>query len=337
MKAYKLHGPKSLANFTLGDYNEPAVRDQEVKIQVKAVSLNYRDWALANGWFGYPGEQLPFIPFSDGAGVVVEVGRSVTKFRAGDRVAVNFFPDWHDGAFSGEKTARSLGGSTDGVLAEYVSFPEQAVAKVPDSFSFEEAAAFPCAGVTAWHALVEQARLKPTDTLLLQGTGGVSIFGLQIARLLGARTIITSSSDEKLARARELGADLLINYKQTPNWDEKARELTQGAGVTYVLEVAGQLARSIRALQAGGSIFQIGAVGGPHEEAPNLGMLPINTQRLQGIYVGSTQMLTDLMQAFDRNGLRPVISQTFAFEQAKEALAYMGSGSHFGKIVVRVG
>ncbi|WP_167856311.1 zinc-dependent alcohol dehydrogenase family protein [Hymenobacter metallicola] len=335
MKAYKLHGPKSLENFKLGDYDEPLARDQEVKIQVKAVSLNFRDWALANGRFGYPGEKLPFIPFSDAAGLVTEVGASVTKFRAGDRVAVNFFPDWADGAYSAAKTFRSLGGSTDGVLAEYVSFPEHAVTKVPDSFSFEEAAAFPCAGVTAWHALVEQARLRPTDTVLLQGTGGVSIFGLQIAKLMGARVIITSSSDEKLAQAQALGADMLINYKQTPNWEEKVRELTQGEGADYVVEVAGQVARSYQALKAGGTIFQIGAVGGPSDEPVK--PMAILTQRLQGIYVGSTQMLTDLLQAFDRNQLKPVISNTFRFEDAKEALAYMGSGSHFGKIVVQVG
>ncbi|SNR34488.1 MULTISPECIES: zinc-dependent alcohol dehydrogenase family protein [Hymenobacter] len=337
MKAYKLHAPKSLENFKLGDYDEPIVYDHEVKIQVKAVSLNFRDWALANGWFGYPGEKLPFIPFSDAAGVVTEVGTSVTKFQPGDRVAVNFFPDWHDGAFSTDKTARSLGGSTDGVLAEYVSFPEAAVVKVPDSFSFEEAAAFPCAGVTAWHSLIVAAQLRPTDTVLLQGTGGVSIFGLQLAKLMGAQTIITSSSDEKLAQAQALGADQLINYKTTPNWEEEVRTLTQGRGATYVVEVAGQLARSIKALQPGGTIFQIGAVGGPNDEAPNLGMLPINTQRLQGIYVGSTQMLSDLFTAFDRNNLKPIISKTFGFDQAKEALAFMGSGSHFGKIVVQVG
>ncbi|UPL50346.1 zinc-dependent alcohol dehydrogenase family protein [Hymenobacter sublimis] len=337
MKAYKLHEPKSLENFTLNNYDEPAVRDHEVKIQVKAVSLNFRDWALANGWFGYPGEKLPFIPFSDAAGVVTEVGQSVTTIQVGDRVAVNFFPDWHDGPFSAAKTARSLGGSTDGVLAEYVTFPENSVAKVPDSFSFEEAAAFPCAGVTAWHSLVVQAQLKPTDMVLLQGTGGVSIFGLQIAKLMGAQVIITSSSDEKLAQAREMGADYVINYKATPDWDEQVRALTQGQGADYVLEVAGQMARSVKALKAGGSIFQIGAVGGPANEAPNLGMVPINTQRIQGIYVGSTHMLTDLLQAFDRNQLKPIISQIFGFEQAKEALAYMGSGSHFGKIVVQVG
>jgi NADPH:quinone reductase-like Zn-dependent oxidoreductase len=337
MKAYKLHAPKNLDNFKLGEYDEPTARDHEVKIQVKAVSLNYRDWALANGWFGYPGEKLPFIPFSDAAGLVTEVGASVTKLKVGDRVAVNFFPDWHDGAFSAAKTARSLGGSTDGVLAEYVCFPEDAVAKVPESFSFEEAAAFPCAGVTAWHSLVVEGRLQPTDTVLLQGTGGVSVFGLQIAKLLGAQAIITSSSDDKLAQAQALGADQLINYKQTPNWEEKARELTQGEGVTHVLEVAGQLARSIKALKAGGSVFQIGAVGGPNDEAPNLSMLPLNTQRLQGIYVGSTQMLTDMLVAFDRNHLKPIISKTFSFDEAKEALAYMGSGSHFGKIVVQVG
>ena len=336
MQAYKLHAPKSLDNFKLGEYPEPTVRDYEVKIQVKATSLNYRDWALANGWFGYPGEKLPFIPFSDAAGLVTEVGAGVTKVRVGDRVAVNFFPDWHDGAFSAQKTFRSLGGSADGVLAEYVAFPESAVVKVPDSFSFEEAAAFPCAGVTAWHALVVQGQLKPTHTVLLQGTGGVSIFALQIAKLCGAQTIITSSSDEKLAQAKALGADHLINYKTTPDWEASVQELTGGDGVDFVVEVAGQLARSLRALKAGGTIFQIGGVD-PSDEAPNLRPLALLTQRLQGIYVGSTQMLDDLVQAFDRNQLKPIISQTFGFNEAKDALNHMGSGAHFGKIVVQVG
>jgi len=336
MKAYKLHEPKSLANFKLGEFDEPTALDYEVKIQVKAVSLNYRDWALANGWFGYPGEKLPMIPFSDAAGVVTEVGTGVTRFQPGDRVAVNFFPDWADGDFTAAKVHRSLGGSTDGVLAEYVAFPESAVVKVPDSFSFEEAAAFPCAGVTAWHSLVEQARLRPGDTVLLQGTGGVSIFGLQIAKLFGAQTIITSSSDEKLARAKALGADHGINYKTTPDWEEEVKKLTGGAGATYVLEVAGQMARSLRALRPGGTVFQIGQVD-PSDEAPNLLMVPLLTQRLQGIYVGSTQMLADLMLAFDTNHLKPVVGEVFEFGQAKDALAHMGSGAHFGKIVVRVG
>lgn len=222
------------------------------------------------------------------------------------------------------------------MLAEYVVFPEEAVVKVPDSFSFEQAASFPCAGVTAWHALVEQAQIRPGDVVLLQGTGGVSIFGLQIAKLFGAQVIITSSSDEKLAQAQALGADHLINYKTTPNWEEKVKELTQGAGVNYVLEVTGQLASSLRALQPGGTIFQIGVVA-PSDEAPNLGMLPLLTQRLQGIYVGSTQMLADLMKAFDANQLAPVVGRVFGFEEVKDALAHMGNGAHFGKIVVRVG
>jgi NADPH:quinone reductase-like Zn-dependent oxidoreductase len=336
MKAYKLHEPKNLENFRQGTYDEPTVRDYEVKIQIKATSLNYRDWALANGWFGYPGEVLPMIPFSDAAGLVTEVGEGVTKVQVGDRVAINFFPDWADGAFTADKTRRSLGGSTDGVLAEYVTFPEASVVKVPDSFSFEEAAAFPCAGVTAWHSLVEQAQLRPGDTVLLQGTGGVSIFALQIAKLFGAQVIITSSSDEKLAQAKALGADHVINYKTTPDWEDQVKELTQGEGVTYVLEVAGQLARSLRALKPGGTIFQIGQVA-PSDEAPNLRMVPINTQRIQGIYVGSTQMLADLIRAFESNQIKPIISHTFGFDEAKDALGHMGSGAHFGKIVVRVG
>jgi NADPH:quinone reductase-like Zn-dependent oxidoreductase len=210
------------------------------------------------------------------------------------------------------------------------------VVKVPDSFSFEEAAAFPCAGVTAWHSLVEQAQLRPGDTVLLQGTGGVSIFALQIAKLFDAQVIITSSYDEKLAQAKALGADHVINYKTTPAWEDKVKDFTQGEGVTYVLEVAGQLARSLRALKPGGTIFQIGQVA-PSDEAPNLRMVPINTQRIQGIYVGSTQMLADLIRAFDSNQIKPIISHTFGFDEAKDALAHMGSGAHFGKIVVRVG
>ncbi|RYY10012.1 MAG: NAD(P)-dependent alcohol dehydrogenase [Cytophagaceae bacterium] len=207
--------------------------------------------------------------------------------------------------------------------------------KVPDAFSFEEAASFPCAGVTAWHALVEQGPLRPGDVVLLQGTGGVSIFGLQIAKLFGAQAIITSSSDEKLAQAKALGADHLINYKTTPDWEEEVKKLTGGAGATYVLEVAGQMARALRALRPGGTVFQIGQVS-PSDEAPNLRMVPIHTQRLQGIYVGSTQMLADLMLAFDANNLKPVVGQVFEFDEAKAALAHMGSGAHFGKIVVRV-
>jgi NADPH:quinone reductase-like Zn-dependent oxidoreductase len=210
------------------------------------------------------------------------------------------------------------------------------VVKVPDFFSFEEAAAFPCAGVTAWNALVEQAQLRPGDTVLLQGTGGVSIFGLQIAKLFGAQVIITSSSDEKLAQAKALGADHLINYKTTPNWEDKVRELTQGEGATYVLEVAGQMARSLRALKPGGTVFQIGQVS-PSDEAPNLRMVPLLTQRLQGIYVGSAHMLADLLKAFGSNNIKPVVSQVFDFSQVHDALAHMGSGAHFGKIVVRVG
>jgi NADPH:quinone reductase-like Zn-dependent oxidoreductase len=172
--------------------------------------------------------------------------------------------------------------------------------------------------------------------VLLQGTGGVSIFGLQIAKLFGAQVIITSSSDEKLAQAKALGADHLINYKTTPDWEEEVKKLTGGEGATYVLEVAGQLARSLRALRPGGTVFQIGQVS-PSDEVPNLRMVPINTQRLQGIYVGSTQMLADLVRAFDTNNLKPVISHVFDFAEAKDALAHMGSGAHFGKIVVRVG
>ncbi|MCC9136119.1 NAD(P)-dependent alcohol dehydrogenase [Pontibacter silvestris] len=339
MRAYKLHAPKGLNNLKLGDYDEPVVKDNEVKIQMKAASLNYRDTAVAAGGFSYPGEQLPLIPFSDGAGVVTEVGQSVKKVKPGDRVSVNFFPDWHGGAFSKQKTARSLGGSTDGILAEYVVFDENAVVKIPDKLSFEEAATFPCAGVTAWHALVVKGSIKAGDTVLVQGTGGVSVFGLQIAKLFGAKVIVTSSSNEKLDQARELGADYLINYKETPEWDEIALECTGGEGVDFILEVGGPgtLNKSLKAIKPGGSIYIIGAVGGGAPgQTDNIFISPLTMTNLQGIYVGSAEMLTEIFKAFAANQVKPVIGKTFTFDEVKDALNFMSSGSHFGKIVVSI-
>lgn len=339
MKAYKLYAPKGLDNFKLGEHDEPVVKDNEVKIQMKAASLNYRDTAVAAGAFSYPGEQLPLIPFSDGAGIVTEVGQSVKKVKVGDRVSVNFFPDWYGGAFSKEKTARSLGGSTDGILAEYVTFDENAVVKIPEGLSYEEAATFPCAGVTAWHALVVKGILKAGNTVLVQGTGGVSVFGLQIAKFFGAKVIVTSSSDEKLEQAKALGADCLINYKESPNWEEKALEYTDGEGVDYILEVGGPgtLNKSLKAIKPGGSIYIIGAVGGGAPgQTDNIFISPLTMTNLQGIYVGSAEMLNDLFKAYAANQVKPVIGKTFPFDEVKEALNFMSSGSHFGKIVVTI-
>ncbi|MBC3541001.1 NAD(P)-dependent alcohol dehydrogenase [Rufibacter sediminis] len=339
MKAYRLHAPKGWENLKKEECQEPSVTGNQIKINIKAVSLNFRDTAVTRGGFAYPGEKLPMIPFSDGAGVITEVGPDVRKFKVGDRVSPNFFPDWHGGNFSAQKVFRSLGGSTDGVLAEYVVFSEDSVAKVPDFFSFEEAASFPCAGVTAWHSLVTKGGIKAGETVLVQGTGGVSVFGLQIAKLFGAKVIITSSSNEKLEEAKALGADYLINYKETPDWGKKALELTNGAGVDYILEVGGKdtLPQSLEALKPGGSIYIIGAVGGGAPgQANELFLSPLNMVNLQGIYVGSVDMLEEIFTAFAPNQVKPAIGKTFEFDQVHQALEFMSNGAHFGKIVVTI-
>ncbi|WP_207431831.1 zinc-dependent alcohol dehydrogenase family protein [Sabulibacter ruber] len=337
MKAYKIHAPKGWDNLKLVESEEPAVTGNQVKINIKAVSLNYRDTAVTLGYFAYPGEKLPMIPFSDGAGIITEVGPDVRNLKVGDRVSPNFFPDWYGGAFSAQKVARSLGGSTDGVLAEYVVFSEDSVAKIPDSFTYEEAASVPCAGVTAWHSLVTKGGIKPGQTVLVQGTGGVSIFGLQIAKLYGAKVIVTSSCNEKLEQAKALGADYLINYKETPEWGAKAKELTNGEGVDFILEVGGPdtLNQSIIALKPGGSIYIIGAVGGGAPgQTKDIFISPFDMVNLQAIYVGSTEMMEELFKAFDANQVKPAIGQTFTFDKVVDALEFMKSGSHFGKIVV---
>jgi len=334
MKAYKLHAPKSLENFKLGEYDEPAINSKQVKIAVKAVSLNYRDWALANGKITYAGESLPFVPLSDAAGIVIEAGENVKNIKVGDRVAASFFPEWQSGPYTKEKTDRALGGTQDGVLAEFIVMDERSVVKIPEYFDFVEAAAFPCAAVTAWHALAVQAQLKPGDTVLLLGTGGVSIFGLQIAKMFGATVIITSSSDEKLAKAKELGADFVVNYKSDNNWTETVKSLNGGAD--YVIDVVGNLADTLKVVKPGGSIFMIGGVGGPADEKPNLRQVTVGMNRLQGVFVGSTEMLTDVLKAFASNQIKPVIEESFEFDQVMEALEHMGKGSHFGKIVVNI-
>jgi len=335
MKAYKLHAPKNFENFILDEYDEPVLKAGQVKIAVKAVSLNFRDWGLANGLMTYAGESLPFIPLSDAGGLVTAVGAGVKHIKPGDRVSASFFPEWTSGPYTKEKTFRALGGTQDGVLAEYIVLDESAVVSIPDFFSYTEAATFPCAGVTAWHALAVQARLKPGDTVLLSGTGGVSVFGLQIAKMFGATVIITSGSDEKLEQARDLGADYTVNYKTDENWQDTVKKLSGGKGVNYIVDVVGNLSHALNMIRPGGSIFMIGKVGGAAaNDQPNLRQVTVDMLRLQGIFVGSAEMLSDVFNAFASNHIKPVIGKTFEFAEVKEAMTFMSKGSHFGKIVV---
>jgi NADPH:quinone reductase-like Zn-dependent oxidoreductase len=312
---------------------EPGLR--EVLVRLKAASLNHRDLMVIKGTYNTKLKR-PMVPLSDGAGVVEEAGPGATRFKKGDRVAACFMQTWIDGPPRHEYGASALGGSLDGMLREFAMFSEEGLVAVPDALTDEEAAALPCAAVTAWHALFEDIAPLPGEAVLLQGTGGVSIFALQFAKAAGLQTIITSSSDEKLARAKELGADEAINYKRTPNWEEEARKLTGGVGVDRIIEVGGSgtMPRSLRAIRTNGIIRVIGALSGGEPSVSPVGIL-MNSVRLHGVYVGSRAMFERMNRAIEQHAIQPVIDRVFPWIEIREALRYMESGQHFGKICLK--
>ncbi|RIV20061.1 NAD(P)-dependent alcohol dehydrogenase [Fibrisoma montanum] len=317
---------------------DPAVPGPtQVLIRVKAVSLNYRDLLVVNGidrWRPPVGR----IPVSDGVGDVVECGPAVRSLVAGDRVAGLFLPNWHSGKLTPAKLQRSLGGAGyDGMLSEYVVLDERDVIRVPASLSYEEAATLPCAALTAWHGLIDEGRVKTGDTVLIQGTGGVSLFSLQFALLSGTNVIVLSSSDEKLERVRQLGAQHRINYATTRDWVKPVLDITDGRGVDHVVEVVGadNINRSIEAVAVSGTISVIGLIGGMKAEI-NTEKIMSKQIRLQGIEVGSTEMFASMNQAIETNALRPVVDRVFAFDEAREALRYLDAGRHFGKVVITI-
>ena len=335
MKTYQ-YPRLGLENLTLVECDEPKPAPCEVVVKFHAASLNYRDLLFAEGLYN-PRPNLPAVPLSDGAGEVTAVGEGVTKWQAGDRVCPAFFQGWIEGPRTAEKTRSALGaGEMDGVLREFGAFHEEGLIRIPAALSYEEAATLPCAAVTAWHALVDIGKIKAGDTVLTLGTGGVSIFAVQFAKLHGARVLATSSSDEKLARARALGADETINYRNTPDWDKEVLRLTDGVGADMVVEVggAGTLAKSVHATRVGGLVALIGvlASGGGLDPMRVL----MKSIHLQGIFVGSRRMFEEMNRAITVNRLKPVIDKTFAFAQAREALESMKTGSHFGKIVITI-
>jgi NADPH:quinone reductase-like Zn-dependent oxidoreductase len=313
-----------------------------VLIKVHAVSLNYRDLLMVKGSYN-PKMALPRIPCSDGAGEVVAIGEGVGRVAVGDRVCGIFMQRWLDGGLTADKSKAALGGDVDGMLAEYVALHEDGVVRFPGHLTYEEAATLPCAGVTAWNALQhggDPARpVAAGETVLIQGTGGVSIFALQFATLLGAKVIGTSSSEEKLARASSMGLTVGCNYRDRPEWSKWAVETTQGVGVDRIIEVggAGTLGQSLRAARMGGMIAQIGVLSGG-AVTDVLALTPIlhKQLRIQGIYVGSRAMFEQMNEAIAKATLRPIIDRVFALGEAREALQHMESGSHFGKIVIRV-
>lgn len=335
MKAWQIRGKHGIDALECVELPEPTAREGEVVVAMRAASLNYRDLVTVRG---VPGGAAPsaLVPCSDGAGVVHAVGPGVSSLAVGDRVAPTFFQSWHDGPVSAEARSLALGGTLDGVLRERAVFRADGVVKIPDAMSFEAAATLPCAGLTAWRALAIEAPVGPGQTVLVEGTGGVSIFALQFANALGARVIVTSSSNEKLEQARALGADFGINYVTTPNWSTEARTFTDGRGVDVIVEVGGEqtLTQAMTAARVGGRIVVIGVLSG-FGSTISLPMLFSNNLQLIGISVGSRAHFIDMLAHIERWQLQPVIDRTFAFEAVPQALHTMASGAFFGKLCIR--
>ncbi|MCC6663892.1 MAG: NAD(P)-dependent alcohol dehydrogenase [Polyangiaceae bacterium] len=336
MKAVVVAGGFGLENLRIEELPDPEPGPGDVVLEMSAVSLNYRDLLMVRGAYN-PRQPLPLIPASDGVGTVVAVGSGVSRVGVGDRVCPIFATGWLSGEPSRDKLKTTLGGPFDGTLCQRMKLSADAVVRVPSFLSDVEAACLPCAGVTAWSALVTHGALTAGDTLLALGTGGVSVFGLQLAKALGARVIITSSSDDKLDRAKELGADVLINYRRTPEWGKAARDATGGRGVDHVLEVGGAatFGHSLKAVRPGGTISIIGNLGGGSPEINLLSVLMQNI-RLQGVIVGHRESFEALVRAVEQNQLRPVVDRVFGFDEVQSALEHMASGNHFGKVCVDI-
>ncbi|MDZ7962226.1 MAG: NAD(P)-dependent alcohol dehydrogenase [Aulosira sp. DedQUE10] len=336
MKAYILQGHGGIDALTLSDRTQLKPGAGQVLIKVKATALNYRDLLVAEGAYG-SGVKYPLIPMSDGAGEVVALGEGVTRVKLGDRVAGIFFQDWISGALTKEKMKSDLGGGINGMLAEYVVLHQDGLVILPNHISYIQGATLPCAAVTAWHALVSKGNIIEGNTVLLLGTGGVSIFALQFAKIFGARVILSSSSDRKLAQAQVLGADETINYKATPDWEKQVYALTDRTGVDHVIEVggAGTLPKSLQAVRIGGRVSLIGVLSGRGNEIDPMPIL-FKSITLQGIYVGSRKMFEAMNQVIQDSKLQPVIDRVFPFTQAQSAYRYLKSGSHFGKVVIEI-
>lgn len=336
MRAYRIYSGRGQHALERIERQSAPLGPHDVQIAVGAVSLNYRDLMIARG--NYPVSSAnPPIAVADGAGEVIAVGSAVTRFRVGDRVVGTYFSNWFEGDPTPAKTEIVPGATIDGFLSEEAIFHEEFLVRAPEHLSFAEASTLPCAGVTAWNALFVAGGIRPGHTVLLQGTGGVSIWALQLAKAAGLRVIITSSSDAKLERARALGADATINYLAHPEWEQDVLRLTSGKGVDLVVEIGGHgtLNRSVAATRAGGTVALVGGVSGFASELEIIPLL-VAAKRLIGIAVGSRAMHEELTRFVELARIRPVIDRVFAFDQAPEAYAYLESAKHFGKVVIEV-
>lgn len=334
MRVWELRDGFAPEHLQLAERPQPQPGAHQVLVAMRAASLNYRDTLLIRGGYGAR-IRLPLIPVSDGAGEIVAVGAAVRRLQVGDRVAPLFFQRWQGGAPDQQKMFDSLGGPLDGVLAEYMCLDADGVVAVAPHLSAVEAATLPCAGLTAWTAIVSDGRVGPGDTVLVQGTGGVALFALQFAKLAGARVIVTSSSDAKLERVRALGADATINYRTTKDWDRVVKDLTDGAGCEHVVELGGAetLERSVRAVRIGGTLSLIGVLSGAAAALP-LPLVVMRQVRLQGITVGSRDGFEAMNRAIAAHRLRPLVDRVFDFAAVGDAFAAFDRGGHFGKICI---
>jgi NADPH:quinone reductase-like Zn-dependent oxidoreductase len=333
LKYYAIESEFGIDNLRMLERDMPKPGHGQVLVKIRAASVNYRDLLMISGKYSR-NLPLPLIPFSDGAGEIVEIGEGVSRWKTGDRVAGIFFQEWLGGKITETAARSALGGAIDGVLAEFVVFHDDGLVAIPKHLSYEEGATLPCAAVTAWNALTSGG-LTCGQSVLTLGTGGVSTFALQFAKAAGARIIATSSSHEKLVRAMNMGASDGINYKNVPEWEERVVELTEGTGVDLVVEVggAGTLGKSLRAVRVGGHISLIGVLSGQSGEVNPL-PATMKSVRIQGIFVGSREMFEAMNRAVTVHQIRPVIDRVFPFTEANEALHHMQSAAHFGKVVI---
>lgn len=333
MQVLQIQDAYGLDNLILAERPDPVPGPGEVTVRMRAISLNFRDLLTVTGLYG-GSYSLPLVPFSDGCGIVEAVGSGVTRVRPGDRVTSLFFSDtWIGGPPTPEKLSGALGGPRDGCGQELLRIPAEGVSKVPAHLTDQQAATLPCAALTAWRALVVDGQVKAGDTIVLQGTGGVSIFALQLGVALGCEVIITSSSEDKLARARALGAHHTVNYRTHPGWSSEVRRITGGRGADLVVEVGGAktLMESLKSVRQGGHVAIIGVLSGPAEPIA-IPMLIWTNARVQGLSVGSREAYEDMCRAIALHRIEPVVDQVFPWTQARSALEAMQAQGHFGKI-----
>lgn len=337
MRVFQIEGDWGIGNLKLAERSEPEPGPGQVLVRMKAASLNARDLIVPERGYGRATGELPLIPVSDGAGEVVATGEGVTRVAVGDRVCPTYFQNWVAGAPTPAAFSSGLGGPLDGVMADLVCLSEGGVCRVPEHLSDAEAATLPCAGLTAWSAISTYGRVGPDERVLVQGTGGVALFALAFAKMRGAHVTVISSSDEKLDRVREMGADETINYRTTEDWARASRPITADrGGFDHIVELGGEktLPLSLKAIRPGGTISLIGVLSGLKLEA-SLGPVVTRQVRLQGITVGHREGFEAMLAAIGRHGLRPVIGESFPFDGLRDALEHLRGGGGFGKTVIR--